>query len=173
MRYASIIVLSKTDIVTAEAAAVTMETIASVAPERPIFYSGVKAPMVEAVLNAPSTQSGRGSETSSPKPQQSHMHSHIYASWSWAGGEPVDLALVRQFIAADDMGVWRIKGIVHDVDGASYIVQRAGAQHEIRSAMEGEDGGESRIVAVGLAGRFDPVGAGKRWQLVLENAERP
>ena len=163
---ASLLVLSKTDIAGPEVVGQAMETIATIAAGRPLVRSTAGGVPVEAILNAPPAGKSKPVEPLKFRKERTQFHPDIYDSWSWSGETPVDIGRLSEFLNDSGLGVWRIKGIVRDGEGSVFIVHRAGNWHEIRPSPEPTD--QSRIVAVGLANRFDPSEVERRWQAILK-----
>ncbi len=162
LRSASLIVLAKSDLLESDAVEVAITRLAEIAPGCPIARSAPGLVPVKLVISAPpktpATKAG-------PLRLGPVDHDEVYATWSWSGTESVDVARLEAFLGAEDCGVWRIKGIVHDRSGTWYLIHRAGAQTEM--SQSGAQNGPARIVAIGPASRFRPEEIERRWRNVL------
>lgn len=166
LQSASLVVVTKTDLIGDDALTNAMARVAEIAPGRAIALSVPGNTPVQIALDAPPA----GDTTSIPATAGPLRilpadHDMTYATWVWSGDAAVDPDRLKAFLATDDCGVWRMKGIVKGKDGKWLTVHRAGSQVELSET--GDDAGLARIVAIGAAERFCGEEIERRWQGIL------
>lgn len=120
------------------------------------------APVVAAPHGAmaPDLVLDRAGAALGPGPSGSVDHGDLYESWSHAGGDRVAQGDLEAFLRGLPSGVLRVKGVVALADGGAVEVHKVGPAVDIRSAPARDD---SRIVAIGPTGRFDPASIEAAW----------
>jgi len=154
LRSADLIVLNKTDLVDAEALALTRTWLRDLAgPSTAIVETSFGEVPVDVLLGArPQRAEGDGA---------AHSHDHgrghgAFESWSWTGEAPISgTALVEELKGLAD-GVLRGKGLLHLQEDASsrYVLQLVGRRWSIKADRPWRDGETpgTRLVAIGLPG---------------------
>lgn len=166
LRSASLVVVTKTDLIGDGALTHALDRIAAIAPGRTIALSGSgKAPAELALEAPPAADIASTSVKAGPMRILPGDHRAAYATWAWSGEEAVDVGRLKAFLATDDCGIWRIKGTLRERDGKWLTVHRAGTQIVISGS--GDDAGPARIVAIGAAERFCGEEIARRWQGIL------
>jgi G3E family GTPase len=146
VRAADLLILTKTDIAPEAERDAVLEVLAARAPGVPVHATGTAALGAEVLF----AKGGRAPDADDP---HHHHHGQEYATWSYRGPAT---ATPEQIRAASDRtvsGTLRLKGRVIAPDGTVCEVQRAGAGFDVRPAT----GTGTELVAIGLAGEFDPT----------------
>lgn len=102
-----------------------------------------------------------------------HHHGAEYLSWVWTGAAPLDPVALEALLAAPIAGLYRLKGLVRLMDGTWAEVHRAGLHADRRPALPPRRDRRGRVVAVGLAGRFDPAELAAAWARALAGGTNP
>jgi G3E family GTPase len=153
VRAADLIVLTKTDIASGDAIETVLEHLAAVAPGVPVHATGLQN------LGAETLFALRHSDrdmASSPCHTHDHDHGTAYATWSYQGGARITPETLAQVSGDGRAGCLRLKGHITSPDGTGFEVQRAGQQWTASPAPAVQPA--TRLVAIGLADRFDPRG---------------
>ena len=151
MAVADLVVLTKTDLASAEAAG---ELIAGITPA-PMVTADHGAVDVDLLLDRP--------EAAAPSAPGHHHHGEMYASWSTTGGV-ADRERLKALLVDPPAGLYRFKGRVALAGGNWAEAHLVGRTHELRAAEPGE---QTIAVAIGVAGRFDPAAFEARWAACL------
>ncbi|SFH96107.1 CobW family GTP-binding protein [Albimonas pacifica] len=172
VRAAGLVVISKADHAGAEATAALAATLAQMAPATPRVEAAFGALPIEMLLD-PAEAPAPAGHVCGPDCGHDHAHSHDpaqdhgahYRSWSWSGAEALDAAAAEALIGAEDIGLYRLKGVARTPAGWVEF-HRAGRQSSFRPAQAPADG-LSRAVAIGFAARFDAGALDARWRALL------
>lgn len=150
VRAADLLVLTKTDIADEAEVGAVLDLLGETAPGVPVHATGTRD-LGAAILFA--TERRKRPAATAP---DSHAHSHgtEYATWAFEGASCASVGDVEAASSPEASGCLRLKGYVTAPDGSRWEVQRAGTRFEARPAAEGSG---SRLVAIGLAGVFDPA----------------
>lgn len=148
---ADLVVLTKTDLAPAGPA---RDLIAGITPA-PVVEADHGAVDADLLLERPAAQA--------PVAPHQHHHGEMYRSWSTTGGM-VDREKLRALLAAPPAGLYRFKGRIALGDGSWVEAHLVGRTHEIHPTAPGA---ETRAVAIGVAGRFDPEAFETAWQAIL------
>lgn len=110
----------------------------------------------------PGRPAGAAAASEPPEPPDDHRHDPAHArrrfeAWSYATDELIDAERLDATLADLPLAVARVKGIVRTdrAPDRRTIVHVVGRRHQ-RSDGGAWPGGDSRIVAIGLAGHLDP-----------------
>lgn len=101
-------------------------------------------------------------EAEAPDAQHIHAHGDEYQSWSSRGGT-VDRDTLASLINAPPEGLYRFKGRIALTDGTWTEVHLVGQSGSLIPCPPQE---ETRAVAIGLTGRFDPSAFQARWEAI-------
>lgn len=157
---AHLIVLNKTDLVSAEALADTRAWIHETSPYAGIVEASYGDVPFDVLLGARDAAAGPPPAAAAKAPHD-HGHDHAeddhtdhdYASWSWAGEAPIDGKGLCEVLPELPEGVMRAKGILRlrEDDEHRYILQLAGRRWNIRRDRPwGDDAPASSLVVIGL-----------------------
>ena len=147
---ADLVVLSKTD-------------LAPAAPARALVAAITAAPVVEAdhgaldidlLVDRP--------DVTAPTPGH-HQHGEMYRRWSTSGGV-LDRARLKALLEDPPSGLYRLKGWVALAAGDWAEVHLVGRTHQLSPCPPA---GQTRMVAIGLASRFDRDAFERRWAACL------
>lgn len=118
----------------------------------PVIAGGSPAALVQLVADSP------------PKTAAHAPHAE-YTSWACDGIFAGDLQDLRQALATRPTGLFRVKGVVLDVNGQRWVVQVVGQQINVTAA---KGGAQTGIVGIGLAAHLDKAAVEAWWP-----ADRP
>ncbi|MGR3781419.1 MAG: CobW family GTP-binding protein [Albimonas sp.] len=166
VRAAGLVVISKADHAGAEATAALAERLGAMAPATPRVEAAFGALPIEMLLD-PAEAPAPADHVCGPDCGHDHAQDHgsHYRSWSWSGPEALDAAAAQALVAAEDLGLYRLKGVARTPAGWVEF-HRAGRQSSFRPAEAPADG-LSRAVAIGFAARFDADALEARWRALL------
>lgn len=150
---ADLVLVTKTDIVAPGDVGAVAAEIGGIAPHAPWIRTDARLPLLDLLGEF---RGGAGED------MRLHHHGREYAGWVWRGPEEADEEGLRALLA-EAGGPYRLKGFVK-VGGRTMEIQRAGGHFSIRPAQAPQTGG---VVALGPAGRFDPVLFERRWRAAL------
>ena len=124
---ADLIVVNKTDLVSAAQVAKIQEWLGSLAPGVPIVMTRMAEVPLEVLLGA-HDERGPAAAGSTPEATSS-QHAHaVHATWTLERAEPVGRDAIARFAAGLGPDIYRAKGFVHLAEdpGRRYIFQQVG-----------------------------------------------
>ncbi|MCW1959320.1 MAG: GTP-binding protein [Mycobacterium sp.] len=142
---ADVLVLNKTDLVSAEQLADLDHWLTLAAPAVPVLHARDGRVPLAALM---------GLRHSDPPPAQPLEHEHDYVSVSRTVDRPIDRGQLERFLDDLPPGVLRVKGIVRlsDAPGSRTVVHRVGIRRSITTEGPWRAGESGRILAIALAG---------------------
>lgn len=158
LRSADLVVLNKTDLVSADELEATRAWVrATVGPSTAIVEAAFGDVPTDVLLGA--HDATRPASAAHHAGDHDHHHDHPdYETWSWAGADPVNGAGFVEALTALPDGVLRAKGFLHlreDPDNR-YLLQLVGRRYTIKLDRPwDEDAPGSRIVVIGLPGSIE------------------
>tara|TARA_R110000751_G_scaffold2339_15_gene12302 strand:+ start:3508 stop:4428 length:921 start_codon:yes stop_codon:yes gene_type:complete len=167
VRAAGLAVISKADHAGAEATAALAAKLEAMAPGVPRIEAAFGALPIEMLLDPAEIAPVAADHVCGPDcgHDPAHDHGAHYRSWSWSGAQALDAAGAEALIGAQDLGLYRLKGVARTGQGWVEF-HRAGRQVSWRGAQAPADG-VSRAVAIGFAARFDADALDARWRALL------
>ena len=167
---ATVLVATKGDLAGGQAVAELVPQLNEIAPGRPVLRGGRDADLAFEALLATDMVPADPTAVAARPLSGAHRPGGLYESWSWQGEARVGREALEELLKRDDLGAWRIKGVVDTPDGP-VVAHRAGAQVEIAAvpALPGINagGGRARMVAIGSPPRFSPRRMGEAWQALV------
>lgn len=161
LRAADLIVLNKCDLVSTAALQDTRAWLHEAFPFAGIVDASFGEVAADVVLGARDGAYVRASPDA-PLAGLEHGDAHpAYATWSWAGGAPLDGKALCEALVGLPEGVLRIKGILHLREDLAhrYVLQLVGRRGDIeRSRPWDTETPGSRLVVIGLPESIDPTG---------------
>jgi G3E family GTPase len=154
---ADVIVLSKTDLVGADACRQVQCWIESEVPDARLLAASGTSLFAELLLAQRTTlrRMAAGGDD---------YHRQTFAAWTFSRERPLDGAALRATIASMPPAVLRAKGIVRlaEEPGRRFVLQLVGRRWslerlDIEDSRDGLPSGRSAIVCIGLAGQLDPA----------------
>ncbi|MGB7476520.1 MAG: GTP-binding protein [Polyangiales bacterium] len=167
---ADVVVLNKTDLVSADELARVKQLVQLVTPGSRIFEAVQGRVPLELVLEG-------GREDQQPRPKQDqhgeHAHDHGFASWSWTSDRALSLPRLRSVLEQLPETVYRCKGVVQmeEMPLNRYVLQMVGKRYHFEETGRWDDevpfseivliGGRSGIAPDELQSAFDAcIGTG-------------
>ncbi len=141
---ADILIANKMDLLDGEERAAVLDWIAGLGLAAQVLTAEHCRVPTELLSAAP-----RGAMAVEDEPDPHH---DTYARWAFTGTAGVSRQAAEAFLAALPRGVLRAKGVI-EIDGESWLLQAVG---ERRTLSPWRSAGPTRLVAIGVRGRFDP-----------------
>ena len=166
VRASDLLVISKADMAGEAALADTLERLRALAPEIPRLQADRGAVPVEMLLDPETAPAPMAQDAPGHDHAHEHHHAVDYRSWSWRGDRAFDRAALEALIAAEDLGLYRMKGVVRLTCGAWVELHRAGRLASLSPAeapASGQGAPLGTAVAIGFAARFDPAALEASW----------
>ena len=166
---ADLLVLNKTDLVSAEDLASLRTWLAGLAPGTPLIEAVQGKVPVEVLLGAHGGRIPAGSEAEvshhSGYDSADHIdHTHIYQTWTIEWDVPLSREALGRFASGLGEDIYRVKGFVclEDDPGCRYVYQQVGTRWSLEAgASWGDELRRTRIVVIGLHGVTDAAALGK------------
>ena len=153
---ADVVVLNKTDLVTADELARVKQLVQLVTPGSRIIEAVQSRIPLELVLEG-------GREDQQPRPKQDqhgeHAHDHGFATWSWTSDRALSLPRLRSVLEQLPETVYRCKGVVQieEMPLNRYVLQMVGKRHHLEeSGRWGDEAPRSEIVLIGGRDGIEP-----------------
>jgi G3E family GTPase len=149
---ADLIVLNKTDLVTAEQLASLRAWLRELAPRAPLVETvGAKVP-IDLLLGA---HEGRASASADAIESHDADHGHMYETWTIERAEPLSRQAIERFASGLGPDIYRAKGFVRlqDDPDRRHIFQQVGARWSLEpGAAWGDEPHRTRLVVIGRHG---------------------
>jgi G3E family GTPase len=153
---ADVVVLNKTDLVSADALARVKQLVQLVTPGSRIIETVQSRIPLELVFEG-------GREAPQPRPEEDYRgeraHDHVFTTWSWTSDRPLSLPKLRSALEQLPEAVYRCKGVIHieEIPVARYILQMVGKRYYLdESGLWGNELPRSEIVLIGGRNGIDP-----------------
>jgi G3E family GTPase len=153
---ADVVVLNKTDLVSADVLARVKQLVQVVTPGSRIIEAVQSRIPLELVFEG-------GREVPQPCPEEDHdgerAHDHVFTTWSWTSDHPLSLPKLRSALEQLPETVYRCKGIIHleEIPIARYVLQMVGKRiHFEETGRWDDEGPRSEIVLIGGRNGIDP-----------------
>jgi G3E family GTPase len=152
---ADVVVLNKTDLVSADELARVKQLVQLVTPGSRIIDAVQGRIPLELVFE------GREAPQRSPVEHHhgGHSHDHGFATWSWRSDHALSLPRLRETLAALPETVYRCKGVVQieEMPLNRYVLQMVGKRHHfVETGRWDDEAPRSEIVLIGGRDGIDP-----------------
>lgn len=114
-----------------------------------------------------------GTHAPSGRDARSHHHHRIYSSWTRQMSGPVSREALAQFLARDDLGIYRLKGFVELDEKVTVVVQKAGKLWSVDEIHTLTPPPALRIVAIGRSDLLDLAKMEQAIQAVRSDLQPP
>jgi G3E family GTPase len=153
---ADVVVLNKTDLVSADALARVKQLVQLVTPGSRIIETIQSRIPLELVFEG-------GREVPQPRPEEDHhgerAHDHVFTTWSWTSDLPLSLPKLRSVLEQLPETVYRCKGVIHleEIPIARHVLQMVGKRYHFEETGRWDDQApRSEIVLVGERSGISP-----------------
>jgi G3E family GTPase len=153
---ADVVVLNKTDLVSADELARVKQLVQLVTPGSRIIEAVQGRIPLELVFEG-------GREVPQPLPEEDHhgerAHDHVFTTWSWKRDRALSLPRLRSALEQLPESVYRCKGVVQieEMPLNRYVLQMVGKRYHFEeSGRWGDEAPRSEIVLIGSREGIDP-----------------
>ncbi len=163
---ADLLLISKVDLVDDTETGSVVDLIGSLAPNTPTLQCVFGEIPHQTLLGYHDKAIDGGDCRRTHSTERQDRHAVPFQTWSWTGGDAVRRVALREFVDRNNLGVYRLKGLVNLDDGDTVAVQKVGRDYTLKSTAKAPR--ESRLVAIGTPPEFSKDLLSRAWRLALE-----